>query len=83
MVKLCLVGLASVVSLSCTEPATLSSPVNSPRRDLQEPPPPCKDCVLGPLELGISSGRNFDYTTEFKAIQGEYKMGLYRRGNNL
>jgi hypothetical protein len=67
--------LASAVVLSCTEPARISTPADVNRReDFQEAPPPCKDCVLGPLELSTKSGQNGVYTTEFKAVQGEYKL---------
>lgn len=72
--KLRLVVVGAAALISCTHAADVSSPKDV-RRDLQEPPPPCNDCVLGPLELITQSGQNESiYTTEFKAVQGEYKL---------
>jgi hypothetical protein len=64
---------AAASFISCAEPDSVSSPINGvTARDLQEPPPPCKDCILSPVVLTHPQ----EFVIEFKAIQGEYQLEI-------
>ena len=71
----------SLVLVACGDPSSVQAPLESPSiRSIGEVPPPCSDCVLGPITLDESNARKLEFTTQFPAIPGDYRIAITPHG---